>query len=161
MFQSSPGWLQRWWTLTTRWRVTVAPSSLNRASLSWGWSGHIQGSCWSPWQPLRSPTWPQSPPSHLGRAEISAPWSLHESMAAVASVSAELPINFSLSWNQEFEVNSLLNWQGGQQTWSRCEEWGEKWEKESRSQNQKWKCKKIHFCPGTWGNRATTWRAEK
>jgi len=33
-------------------------------------------------------------------------------------VCAELPINFSLSSYQEFEVNALLNRQGGQQTWT-------------------------------------------
>ena len=33
--------------MAARWRIPAAPSSLNRASLSWGWSGHIQGSCWS------------------------------------------------------------------------------------------------------------------
>ena len=156
MFQSSPGWLQRWWTLTARWRI---PYQQHRVLwIEQGWLG-ISKEAVEVHDSLLGVLLDPSP-LPLTLAELK---SLHpgaftpESMAAVASVSAELPINFSLSWNQEFEVNSLLNWQGGQQTWSRCEEWGEKWEKESRSQNQKWKCKKIHFCPGTWGN----WRAEK
>ena len=71
MFQSSPGWLQRWWTWTARWRIQAAPSSLNGASLSWGGTevwGELLKQVWGVTESWilnpKSRAWAQPPPDN-------------------------------------------------------------------------------------------------
>ena len=137
MFQSSPGWLQRWWTLTARWRIPAAPSSLNGASLSWGGT-----EVWGELLKSMSGALLDLSPLPLALAELKSlhpgafnAWVYGSICLCVRSFPSTFPsLHIRSLKSTPYSTGRVAN-RLGLQVFEQV--WGEKWEKKSRSQNQK------------------------
>ena len=84
------------------------------------WSGYFKVRSWRKWRPLGGPARPLSSPSHLGRAQIAAPWSLHPRVcgsSAISSLGASHQL-YPLLVSRICCQRPLEQGQGGQQTWN-------------------------------------------